>query len=150
MIGTPTAIGAAGADRVEMIAYWHPNSAQSQFESVYTGFKAKFNEEFYTVAAVNAVRFLVASVEKAKSTDAVPVARAMAGMKMKGASGEDIEMRASDGALQQALYVVNWTKAGVPGVKFDAENTGYGFQTVRYLMPSQASMPTTCKMPKRP
>ena len=150
VIGTPTAIGAAGADRVEMIAYWHPNSAQSQFESVYTGFKAKFNEEFYTVAAVNAVRFLVASVEKAKSTDAAPVARAMAGMKMKGASGEDIEMRASDGALQQALYVVNWTKAGVPGVKFDAENTGYGFQTVRYLMPSQASMPTTCKMPKRP
>ena len=149
VIGTPTAIGAAGADRVEMIAYWHPNSAQSQFESVYTGFKAKFNEEFYTVAAVNAVRFLVASVEKAKSTDAVPVARAMAGMKMKGASGEDIEMRAADGALQQALYVVNWTKAGVPGVKFDAENTGYGFQTVRYLMPSQASMPTTCKMPKR-
>ena len=149
VIGTPTAIGAAGADRVEMIAYWHPNSAQSQFESVYTGFKAKFNEEFYTVAAVNAVRFLVASVEKAKSTDAAPVARAMAGMKMKGASGEDIEMRAADGALQQALYVVNWTKAGVPGVKFDAENTGYGFQTVRYLMPSQASMPTTCKMPKR-
>ena len=150
VIGTPTAIGAAGADRVEMIAYWHPNSAQSQFESVYTGFKAKFNEEFYTVAAVNAVRFLVASVEKAKSTDAAPVARAMAGMKMKGASGEDIEMRAADGALQQALYVVNWTKAGGPGVKFDAENTGYGFQTVRYLMPSQASMPTTCKMPKRP
>ncbi len=149
VIGTPTAIGAAGADRVEMIAYWHPNSAQSQFESVYTGFKAKFNEEFYTVAAVNAVRFLVASVEKAKSTDAAPVARAMAGMKMKGASGEDIEMRAADGALQQALYVVNWTKAGGPGVKFDAENTGYGFQTVRYLMPSQASMPTTCKMPKR-
>ncbi|MEO7252804.1 MAG: branched-chain amino acid ABC transporter substrate-binding protein [Casimicrobium sp.] len=150
VIGTPTAIGAAGADRVEMIAYWHPNSAQSQFESVYTGFKAKFNEEFYTVAAVNAIRFLVASVEKAKSTDAAPVARAMAGMKMKGASGEDIEMRAADGALQQALYVVNWTKAGGPGVKFDAENTGYGFQTVRYLMPSQAAMPTTCKMPKRP
>ncbi len=149
VIGTPTAIGAAGADRVEMVAYWHPNSAQSQFESIYTGFKAKFNEEFYTVAAVNAVRFLVASVEKAKSTDAAPVARAMAGMKMKGASGEDIEMRASDGALQQALYVVNWTKAGGPGVKFDAENTGYGFQTVRYLMPSQAARPTTCKMPKR-
>ncbi len=149
VIGTPTAIGAAGADRVEMVSYWHPNSAQSQFESIYTGFKAKFNEEFYTVAAVNAVRFLVASVEKAKSTDAAPVARAMAGMKMKGASGEDIEMRASDGALQQALYVVNWTKAGGPGVKFDAENTGYGFQTVRYLMPSQASRPTTCKMPKR-
>ncbi len=149
VIGTPTAIGAAGADRVSMVAYWHPNSDQSQFESIYTGFKAKFNEEFYTVAAVNAVRYLVAAVEKSKSTEAAPVARALAGMKMKGASGEDIEMRASDGAMQQALYVVNWTKSGGPGVKFDAENTGYGFKTVRYMMPSQASAPTTCKMPKR-
>ncbi len=149
VIGAPTAIGAAGADRVRMVSYWHPNSAQSEFESVYTGFKAKFNEEFYTVAAVNAVRFLVASVEKAKSTDAVKVAKAMAGMKMKGASGEDIEMRASDGALQQAMYIAQWTKAGGKDVKFDQENTGYGFKTVRYLMPDQASMATTCKMPKR-
>ena len=150
VIGTPTAIGAAGADRVSMVSYWHPNSYQSQFESIYTGFKAKFNEEFYTVAAVNAIRFLVAGVEKSKSTEAAKVAKAMAGMKMAGASGEEIEMRASDGALQQALYVVNWTKAGGTGVKFDAENTGYGFKTMRYLMPNQATAPTTCKMPKRP
>lgn len=149
VIGAPTAIGAAGADRVSMVSYWHPNSDQSQFESLYTGFKAKFNEEFYTVAAVNAVRYLVAGVEKAKSTDAAKVAKAIAGMKMKGASGEDIEMRASDGALQQALYVTNWTKAGTPGVKFDQENTGYGFKTMRYMMPSEASATTTCKMPKR-
>ena len=73
----------------------------------------------------------------------------MAGMKMKGASGEDTEMRATDGALQQGLYVVNWTKAGGPGVKFDQENTGYGFKTARYMMPNEASAPTTCKMPKR-
>jgi branched-chain amino acid transport system substrate-binding protein len=149
VIGTPTAIGAAGADRVRMVSYWHPNTAQNEIESVYTGFKQKFNEEFYTVAALNAVRFLVASVEKAKSTEAVPVARAMAGMRMKGASGEDIEMRASDGALQQAMYITQWTKAGGKDVKFDQENTGHGFKTVRYLMPDQSAMPTTCKMPKR-
>jgi branched-chain amino acid transport system substrate-binding protein len=149
VIGTPTAIGAAGADRVRMVSYWHPNTAQNEIESVYTGFKQKFSEEFYTVAAVNAVRFLVASVEKAKSTDAVPVARAMAGMKMKGASGEDIEMRASDGALQQAMYITQWTKSGGKDVKFDQEGTGHGFKTVRYLMPDQSVMPTTCKMPKR-
>lgn len=150
VIGAPTAIGAAGADRVSMVSYWHPNSDQSQFESIYTGFKQKFNEEFYTVAAVNAVRFLVAGVDKAKSTEAAKVAKAIAGMKMSGASGETIELRAADGAMQQALYVTNWTKAGGPGVKFDAENTGYGFKTVRYMMPNEASAPTTCKMPKRP
>ncbi len=148
VIGTPTAVGAAGADRVHMVSYWHPNAELSQIESVYTGFKQKFNEEFYTVAAVNAVRFLVAGVEKAKSTEAVPVARAIAGMKMKGASGEDIEMRASDGALQQAMYIAQWTKAG-GAVKFDQENTGFGFKTVRYLEPAMSTMQTSCKMPKR-
>jgi branched-chain amino acid transport system substrate-binding protein len=149
VIGAPSAIGESGTDRVFTVAYWHPNAEKSALESTYTGFKAKFKEEFYTVAAVNAIRYLVASVDKAKSTEAVPVARAMAGMKMKGASGEDIEMRASDGALQQGLYIAQWTKAGGAGVKFDQEGTGQGFKTIRYLEPAMASMPTTCQM-KRP
>ena len=146
VIGAPSAIGEAGTDRVFSVAYWHPNVEKYTLESAYTGFKYRFKEEFYTVAAVNAVRFLVAAVEKSKSTDGVPVARALAGMKMKGASGEDIEMRASDGALQQALYIAQWTRAGVPGVKYAQEGTGHGFKTVRYLEPKLASMPTTCVM----
>jgi branched-chain amino acid transport system substrate-binding protein len=149
VIGAPSAIGEAGTDRVFMVSYWHPNAEKSTLESTYTGFKSRFKEEFYTVASINAIRYLVAGVEKAKSTDAVPVARAMAGMKMKGASGEEIEMRESDGALQQGLYVAQWTKAGGPGVKYDQEGTGQGFKTVRYLEPAMASMPTTCQM-KRP
>ena len=149
VIGAPAAIGESGTDRVFSVAYWHPNAEKNTLDATYTGFKYKFKEEFYTVAAVNAIRFLVASVDKAKSTDAVKVARAMAGMKMKGASGEDIEMRASDGAMQQALYIAQWTRAGVPGVKYAQEGTGHGFKTVRYLEPQLASMPTTCVM-KRP
>ena len=149
VIGAPAAIGESGTDRVFSVAYWHPNAEKNTLDATYTGFKYKFKEEFYTVAAVNAIRFLVASVDKAKSTDAVQVARAMAGMKMKGASGEDIEMRASDGAMQQALYIAQWTRAGVPGVKYAQEGTGHGFKTVRYLEPQLASMPTTCVM-KRP
>ena len=89
---------------------------------------------------------LQSAVEKSKSTDGLPVARALAGMKGKGGSGEDIEMRASDGALQQALYIAQWTRAGGPGVKYAQEGTGHGFKTVRYLEPKLASMPTTCKM----
>ncbi len=149
VIGAPAAIGEAGTDRVFFVGYWHPNVEKNALESTYTGFKYRFKEEFYTVASVNAIKFLVAAVEKAKSTDGLPVARALAGMKGKGASGEDIEMRASDGALQQALYIGQWTRAGVPGVKYAQEGTGHGFKTVRYLEPKLASMPTTCVM-KRP
>lgn len=146
VIGAPSAIGEAGTDRVFSVAYWHPNVEKNAYESAYTGFKYRFKEEFYTVAAVNAVKFLVAAVEKSKSTEGVQVARALAGMKMKGGSGEEIEMRASDGALQQALYIAQWTRAGGPGVKYAQEGTGHGFKTVRYLEPKLAAMPTTCVM----
>lgn len=149
VIGTPAAIGEAGTDRVFQVGYWHPNAEKSALDAMYTGFKYRFKEEFYTVASVNAVKFLVAAVEKAKSSDGLPVARALAGMKGKGGSGEEIEMRATDGALQQALYIMQWTRAGVPGVKYAQEGTGHGFKTVRYLEPKLASMPTTCQM-KRP
>jgi branched-chain amino acid transport system substrate-binding protein len=50
--------------------------------------------------------------------------------------------------LQQAMYIGQWTKAG-GAVKFDQENTGHGFKTVRYLEPAMSSMATSCKMPKR-
>lgn len=149
VIGTPAAIGEAGTDRVYQVGYWHPNAEKNTMDAMYTGFKYRFKEEFYTVAAVNAVKFLVAAVEKAKSADGLPVARALAGMKGKGGSGEEIEMRATDGAMQQALYIMQWTRAGVPGVKYAQEGTGHGFKTVRYLEPKLASMPTTCQM-KRP
>ena len=146
VIGTPSAIGEAGTDRVFTVSYWHPNVEKNTLDTVYKGFKYKFKEEFYTVALVNATKFLVAAVEKSKSTDGLPVARALAGMKGKGASGEDIELRAADGAMQQALYISQWTRAGGPGVKYAMEGTGHGFKTVRYLEPKSAAMPTTCQM----
>ena len=146
VIGAPAAIGESGTDRVFTVAYWHPNAEKNTLDSTYTGFKYRFKEEFYTVALVNATKFLVAAVEKAKSAEALPVARALAGMKGKGGSGEEIEMRASDGAMQQALYIAQWTRAGGPGVKYAQEGTGHGFKTVRYLEPKLASMPTTCQM----
>ena len=146
VIGAPAAIGEAGTDRVFIVGYWHPNAEKNILDAAYTGFKYRFKEEFYTVASVNVVKFLVAAVEKAKSSDGLPVMRALAGMKGKGGSGEDIEMRASDGAMQQALYIARWTRAGVPGVKYAQEGTGHGFKTVRYLEPKLASMPTTCVM----
>jgi branched-chain amino acid transport system substrate-binding protein len=149
VIGAPAAIGEAGTDRVFIVGYWHPNVEKNALDATYTGFKYRFKEEFYTVASVNAIKFLVAAVEKAKSAEGLPVARALAGMTGKGGSGEEIEMRASDGALQQALYIAQWTRAGVPGVKYAQEGTGHGFKTVRYLEPKLASMPTTCQM-KRP
>jgi branched-chain amino acid transport system substrate-binding protein len=145
VIGTPTAIGAGGAERVRMVAYWHPNAEKSTIEPMYTEFEAKFKEEFYTVASWNALRFLGEGISRAKSADPVKVAFAMEGLKMKGQSGEELEMRKNDHALQQGLYIATWTKAGGK-LKHDIENTGYTFRTERYLDPFVAATPTSCNM----
>ena len=55
-------------------------------------------------------------------------------------------MRASDHQFQQSLVVGVMDRQDTPGVKFDVEGSGYGFRVVRVLSPSQAEMPTSCRM----
>ena len=149
VIGSPTAIGPAGSERVRMVSYWLPDAQRSNMSSDYSAFKTKYKEEFYTVAMYNMVRYLGESIGKAKSTDPIKVAMAMEGMKMKGQNGEELEMRKSDHAMQQGLYIGTWTKLDGKKVKTDIEGTGFGFREERYLDPFVAATPTSCQM-KRP
>jgi len=144
VIGTPTAIGASGADRVRMVSYWHPNIENNPAEPIYVDFTKRFGEEWYVLASYNSVAMLAEAIRRAGSADPLKVAYTMSGMKMKGLMGE-IEMRSTDHQLQQPLYISTFTKAGGP-VKFDAEKTGFGFRTEKAIPTYVASTPTSCNM----
>lgn len=144
VIGTPTAIGAAGAERVRQVSYWHSNIEKFPGESIYTGFKKKFNEEWYTLASYTSMTMLAEAIKRSGSTDPLRVAYTMSGLKMDSLMGE-IEMRASDHQLQQPLFISTWTKAG-GAVKHDAEKTGHGFKTDRAIPTFIAAQPTSCNM----
>jgi branched-chain amino acid transport system substrate-binding protein len=146
--GTPTAMGAAGADRVRQVSYWHPNIEKYPGEDIYLGFKKKFGEEWYTLAAYTSMTMLAEAIKRAKSTDPLRVAYTMEGMRMPSVMGE-IEMRASDHQLQQPLFISTWVKAGGQ-VKYDTEKTGYGFKTERAFPTYVASQPTSCNMQRPP
>ncbi len=148
VIGTPTAMGAAGADRVRQVSYWHPNIDKYPGESIYVDFKKRFNEEWYTLASQTSVTMLAEAIKRAKSTDPLRVAYAMEGLKMPGLVGE-IEMRASDHQLQQPLFISTFTKAG-GAVKHDSENTGFGFRTEKTIPTYVAATPTSCQMQRPP
>lgn len=150
VIGTPTAIGAAGAERVRQVSYWHPNIDKYPGADLYTEFKKRHNEEWYTLASYTSVTMLAEAVKRAKSADPLRVAYAMEGLKMPSIMGE-IEMRASDHQLQQPLFISVWTKLGGE-VKHESEKTGHGFKTVRAIPTYVASQPTSCNMqrPARP
>jgi branched-chain amino acid transport system substrate-binding protein len=153
--GVPTAMGAAGAEKVKAIGYWNINGAKFVPKDEYElgvkladQFKAKYKEDYYVVATYNGIRLLSNAFNQAKSTDPVKTAAAMEGMKFKGLNG-DVEMRKADHQLQQSLFVTTWTKTDGKDVKYDMENTGYGFRTDVRLDPYVASQPTSCQM-KRP
>jgi branched-chain amino acid transport system substrate-binding protein len=110
-------------------------------------FKAKFNDDYYTLATYHAFALLCNAMAPSKSTDPAKVSRAMEGLKFKSFNGE-VEMRKADHQLQQGLFVTVWKKADAKN-PYSVENTGYNFQVVKYYEPYVASTPTSCDM-KRP
>ena len=48
--------------------------------------------------------------------------------------------------LQAPLFLGIWTKQGSKGVKYDAENTGYGFRSEMVSDAYVSSQPTSCQM----
>ena len=111
-------------------------------------YKKKYNDDFYTLATYTITNYLAKAIKEAKSTDPVKVAFAMEGMKFKNLNGE-VEMRKTDHQLEEPLYIATWSKVDGKTVKYDQENTGYGWKTDQKIDTYVAAQPTSCQM-KRP
>jgi branched-chain amino acid transport system substrate-binding protein len=146
--GVPTAMGAAGADRVKQVSYWNVNNEGFVGSDIANGFKQKFNDDFYVMDTYTVVSMLSKAIKDGKSADPVKVAFAMEGMKVKSLNGET-EMRKSDHQVQQPLIVATWVKTNGKDVKYDQENTGYGWRTDQKIDTYVAAQPSSCQM-KRP
>ena len=88
---------------------------------------------------------LVKAINAAKSSEPLKVATALEGMKFNGDTGE-MWMRADDHQLMQPIYISSFTKAGGKDVKYDLEETGYGWKTDFRVEAKDTEMPTTCAM----
>ena len=147
-LGAPAAIGDAGIDRVIAVADWLPNVRTSASEAFYQAFKARFpkpSDDYMYMRMQLLVEALAQAVQRAGTTEAVAVARALesADVTLAGQRGR---MRASDHQFQQPLMIGMMDRQGTPGVKFDVEGSGYGFRVIKTLGMAEAEMPTTCRM----
>src|SRR5688500_1466967 len=71
--GTPTALGPAAAGRVYVVAYAHSNMP-GEIGKLGNEFKAKFNDDYYTMATYNAFAMLSSAMAQAKTTEPAKVA----------------------------------------------------------------------------
>jgi branched-chain amino acid transport system substrate-binding protein len=146
--GISTVMGESGVDRVKSIASWHVNNETFSGKEIVEAHKKKFNEDFVVPGIYNTVAVFAQAIRTAGSAEPVRVAFTMEGMKIKGLAGE-IEMRGADHQLQQPLYLIGWVKTNGKDVKYDQENTGFGWKTSQKFDTYVASQPTSCQM-KRP
>ena len=143
--GVPTAMGAAGEDKVRFVGYWHPNNEKFVGSDVVQGYLKKFNDDYYTMATYTGIAFLAKAFKETKSTDPIKVAKALEGMKVESLNGE-VEMRKQDHQALQPLYIAKWVKLDGKTVKYEQEKTGYGWKTEALLPTYLATQPTSCQM----
>ncbi len=150
--GGPTAIGEAGAGHVKVVSHWFSNVGDSKSDAIVQEYRKRFpdsKDDFVWLAAKNSMEMLVKAMEQAKSTDPLPVAYALEGMKYPAFTGE-VTLRADNHQLLQPMYVSSFEKAGTSGVKWDSERTGFGFRSEGRVEANQTALPTTCKMQRPP
>jgi branched-chain amino acid transport system substrate-binding protein len=147
--GTPTTVGEAGLDRLKMITEWHNNVPGKELERVHNEFKKKHNQDWWFLRVHTQMNMLAEAVKRAKSTDPVKVAQALSGMKYMTEFGE-VEMRAADHQLIQPLFISTFVRTAAKGgpkeVRYDLENTGFGFKTDVRIEPYVSAQPTSCQM----
>jgi len=147
--GVPTQMGASGAERVRMIYIWQPNIENFSGDVLVKEFKSRYKEDFTVMAAYDALRGLAEAIRKAGSPDPVRVAYALEGLRFHAYNG-DVEVRGSDHQVQQPLYVSSWQKVDGVRVKYDQEDTGYGWKREITIAPEAAALPTSCEMQRPP
>jgi branched-chain amino acid transport system substrate-binding protein len=167
-LGALAAVGEAGEGRVKQVTEWHANVVPNKTENFANAFNAKFGGPpdyltFYYLRVNNEMYMLAEAIKQAKSTDPKAIALKLEGMKYPGDMGE-VEMRAADHQLIQPLYISTVHKAyhdpkakepkdpkkGTdPQVKYDQDNSGFGFKTDTRIEAYVSAQPTSCQM-KRP
>ena len=147
-LGVPAAIGDAGVGRVVAVAEWMPNALGAESQTFYKRFLQRFQDPTQDYAHLRMhmmIQALARAIDKAGSTDAVAVGKALENAQISLA-GQTGFMREQDHQLQQPLMVAVMQRKGEPGVPFGVEGTDYGFKIIKRLSPEQVSMPTNCEM----
>ncbi len=147
--GVPAQMGPWGVDKVSVMWNWGSNAPTPALEKIAVAYKQKNpDEDFIYASHWYTMNMLRQAMRQAKSIETKKVAYALEGMHYQSPTG-DVEMRKTDHQMLAPIYLGVWAKKGSPGVKYDADNTGYGFRSEVVWDSYVSAQPTSCQM-KRP
>lgn len=147
-LGVPGVLAEAGVDKVVAVAEWFANVPGDAAQSFYQSFRQRFpkpQDDYVHMRMQLMMEALAQSIEKAQSLEALSVAQQLERAEV-GLAGHTGRMRAADHQFQQSLRVVIMDRQGNPGVRFDAEGSGYGFRVIKTLTAEQSEQAHGCKM----
>lgn len=145
LTGSPAAIGDAGDERVRAVQFWHFNAGESPFQERALAWKAKYKEDCCWLPHHLMLNMLADAIQRAQSADPVKVAAMLEGARYTGPSGE-VWIRPEDHQLMMPVYGTRFVRAGSPGVKHDAEGTGFGWKTESKVDPRDNPQPVACRV----
>ena len=148
IVGTPPAIGESGVGHVRQVSFWAPNVGTPHAAKMNAAYRERYRsapDDYWFNGPVTVLEMLARAMEQAKSSDPLPVARALEGMKFQGDTGE-LTMRADNHQLLQPLFVSTFARLDGKAVKFDNDRTGFGFRVDRRVEAKDTAMATTCRM----
>jgi branched-chain amino acid transport system substrate-binding protein len=149
LVGGPTAIGAAGENRLTSVMEFNGNVAVDQksaeAEKIVTDWRKDHQTDFSELNFITMIDMLTDAINKAGSTDPLKVALALEDLHYKDLDGQENIMRKEDHQLLMPYYVGVFSK----DVKYDSEHTGFGWKNYMTATAADLTVPTICKM-KRP
>jgi len=146
-LGTPTALGKAGAGHVKMVTEWQENLVEQydapELREILEEFEDRYNGiEFYYLRVKTEMDMLKKAMEKAGSVEPLAVAMAMEGMTLDTPFGT-ATMRKQDHQLLQPLFISTFTE---DYAKYDSEGTGIGWKMDAKLDAAETSVESSCEM----
>ena len=144
LIGTPAVLASAGERLpVYQVATHHTNQ-EGPVAALAAAFREQHGEDLVVYASYDGIQMLALAMAEARSTDVLPVAARLGGLRFQGFNGP-VQMRAEDHQLQKGVYISRWQKVSAR-FPLGAEATAYTFAPVQYLDGAQIGAPSRCQM----
>ena len=143
--GVTATMGKAGKGKIRLVHEGHYNPVPTKrLRDYHSAFKAKYpDHDLSNQRVYNVIEILAKAIDKAGSSDPLPVARALEGIEHTTLGGERVFMRREDHQLFQPLQISVHTDEGI---EFDGDNSGFGLRTEESVPLENTLVETTCKM----